>query len=45
MTKDQFQLISTRIKEIDFSKFDNLSVNSGELDLLVELADVDNSSW
>ncbi|MDQ0567872.1 HsdR family type I site-specific deoxyribonuclease [Mycoplasma yeatsii] len=45
MTKDEFQLINTRMKEIDFTKFDSVSPKPGQVDILIELANVDNSSW
>ncbi|WFQ93845.1 type I restriction endonuclease subunit R [Mycoplasma feriruminatoris] len=45
MTKDEFQLINTRIKEIDFTKFDSLSPKPGQIDIIIELANVDNWSW
>ncbi|PTD30985.1 HsdR family type I site-specific deoxyribonuclease [Mycoplasma leachii] len=46
MSRDEFQLINIRIKEIDFTKFDSLSPKpGGEIDIIIQLANVDNSSW
>ncbi|CAL59270.1 Putative type I restriction enzyme MpnORFDP R protein part 1 [Mycoplasmopsis agalactiae] len=44
LTKDQYELIYARIKDIDFSKFKITVENEDEKSLIFELADVDNSS-
>ncbi|EXU60778.1 type I restriction endonuclease subunit R [Mycoplasma mycoides] len=45
MTKDQWELIESRIKDIDFSQFKDSIQEDDELFLILELADVENTSW
>lgn len=45
LTKDQYELIWARIKDIDFSKFKIATENEEEMFLILELADVDNSTF